>query len=418
MLLAHELVDPLGRVEQVTGDLRPIDGVGQERERHRRVVAALRVRSARNRCCRRSKPRRRAGLQPAPLEAEALQRLGELVRRRLAGAPGRPLLRPMWTRPLRNVPVVTTSAGSVKRSPFSSSRPMTRPPSTRMRPAFPKIQSMFGLALERALHPVAVAPLVRLRARRPDRRSAAPVQQLELDAGGVDGAPHQAAERVDLADQMPLRRAADRRIARHVRDGAADSVQIATRRPSRAAAHAASTPAWPAPMTITSNASDVKLSATDNYFPMQNRRRSRAARRRACRAPVISSSRAARLVQVGEHELLRRARARPPPRARRARRAALRQQIDVAQVRHRGRIAQPLVPRERRVSVERSASKPGARLRRHRQTSRRAGTRRRPTPARDPTCSRPRAAAVPSVDREQRAIVRRRAAASDRAPRR
>ena len=37
--------------------------------------------------------------------------------------------------------------------------------------------------------------------------------------GRVDRAAHQPAERVDLANEMALRRAADRRIARHVRDG-------------------------------------------------------------------------------------------------------------------------------------------------------------------------------------------------------
>ena len=39
-------------------------------------------------------PRRRAGLQAAPLEAERLQRLGQLARGRLAGAARRLLLRP------------------------------------------------------------------------------------------------------------------------------------------------------------------------------------------------------------------------------------------------------------------------------------------------------------------------------------
>ena len=37
-------------------------------------------------------PRRRPGLQPAPLEAERLQRFGEVARRRLAGASRRVLL--------------------------------------------------------------------------------------------------------------------------------------------------------------------------------------------------------------------------------------------------------------------------------------------------------------------------------------
>ena len=66
-------------------------------------------------------------------------------------------------------------------------------------------------------HPCAVEPLVGLRPRRPHRRAAAAVEQLELDAGRVDRPPHQPAERVDLAHEMALRRAANRRIAGHVR---------------------------------------------------------------------------------------------------------------------------------------------------------------------------------------------------------
>jgi hypothetical protein len=69
--------------------------------------------------------------------------------------------------------------------------------------------------------PVAVAALVRLGARRPHRGTAAAIEQLELDRGRVDGETHQATERVDLANEMSLRRAANRGIARHVRDGVA-----------------------------------------------------------------------------------------------------------------------------------------------------------------------------------------------------
>ena len=88
-----------------------------------------------------------------------------------------------------------------------------------MRPALPISHSMFGSASSVAFTQLAVDLLVRLRARRPDRRPAAAIEQLELNAGGVDRAAHQAAERVDLANEMALRRAADRGIARHVRDG-------------------------------------------------------------------------------------------------------------------------------------------------------------------------------------------------------
>ena len=98
-------------------------------------------------------------------------------------------------------------------------RPTTLPCSTSIRPALPINHSMFGSASSARLHPAAVDLLVGLRARRPDRRPAAAVEQLELDAGRVDRAAHQPAERIDLANEMALGGAADRRIARHVRDG-------------------------------------------------------------------------------------------------------------------------------------------------------------------------------------------------------
>ena len=77
------------------------------------------------------------------------------------------------------------------------------------------------LGVELSPHPPAVDRLVRLGARRPHRGAAAAVQQLELNARRVDRPSHQSAERVDLADEMSFRRATDRRIARHVRDGLA-----------------------------------------------------------------------------------------------------------------------------------------------------------------------------------------------------
>ena len=146
------------------------------------------------------------------------------ARSRDGGSPARPAGRcsgPTWISPLRNVPVVTTSARQSRTLPSSSSSPCTRPASDEDPVAgLSKIQSISGTALERSRTHVAVAPLVRLRPRRPHGRAAAAVQQLELDAGRVDGLAHQAAERIDFAHQVTLGRAADRRIAGHVPDGA------------------------------------------------------------------------------------------------------------------------------------------------------------------------------------------------------
>ena len=148
--------------------------------------------------------------------------LSDSARSRDGGSPARPAGRcsgPTWTRPLRNVPVVTTSAsqpidvavferqaGDAAVLDDDSSGATDDPGNS-------------ALPFERASHPRAVDRLVRLRPRRPDRRAAAPVQQLELDRRGIDREAHQSAERIDLADEMSFRRAANRGIARHVRHG-------------------------------------------------------------------------------------------------------------------------------------------------------------------------------------------------------
>ena len=69
---------------------------------------------------------------------------------------------------------------------------------------------------------------------RPHRGSARSIQEAELNADGVGNFAHDAAERVDFADEMSLGNAADRRIARHLRDqvdveGVEGSLQSHTR---------------------------------------------------------------------------------------------------------------------------------------------------------------------------------------------
>ena len=78
------------------------------------------------------------------------------------------------------------------------------------------------LLLKRVLHIGAVFDAVGLGAQGVHRRAFASVEHAVLDAGHVRRARHLAAQRVDLAHQMPLGRAADRGVAGHV----ADCVQI------------------------------------------------------------------------------------------------------------------------------------------------------------------------------------------------
>eukprot|EP00964_Phaeocystis_antarctica_P032006 scaffold18107_cov57-Phaeocystis_antarctica.AAC.3 len=67
---------------------------------------------------------------------------------------------------------------------------------------------------QRAQHRGAVQVAVRLRARPLHRRPLASVQHAEMDAGLVDHAAHQTVEGVDLAHEVALADAADRRVAR------------------------------------------------------------------------------------------------------------------------------------------------------------------------------------------------------------
>ena len=78
------------------------------------------------------------------------------------------------------------------------------------------LEQQIRLQFQLVLHHLAVFAAVDLRAQGMHGRALALVQHAALQKGRVRRAPHLAAERVDLAHQMALRRAADRRVARAV----------------------------------------------------------------------------------------------------------------------------------------------------------------------------------------------------------
>ncbi len=71
---------------------------------------------------------------------------------------------------------------------------------------------------ERRLHGGTVELTVHLRARTAHSRPLGTIENAELDAGFIRDAAHQAIERIDLADEMALAKAADGRIAGHGAD--------------------------------------------------------------------------------------------------------------------------------------------------------------------------------------------------------
>ncbi len=75
-----------------------------------------------------------------------------------------------------------------------------------------------GLGFEDLAHFDAVKLLVALGARAPDGGATRGVEEAELDADGVGDFAHDAAERVDLADEVALGYAADGRVAAHLGD--------------------------------------------------------------------------------------------------------------------------------------------------------------------------------------------------------
>ena len=166
---------------------------------------------------------------------------------------------PIWMSPRRKVPVVSTTAPAPNSRPSVRRTPVTRRPATRRSSTSPAIDRQVGHRFDRRLHGRGIELAVGLGARAAHRRALAAVEHAELDAAGVRHAAHEAVERVDLAHEMALSEPADRRIARHGADGRGRCVTRAVRAPMRAAAAAASQPAWPPPTTITSYRASIGI---------------------------------------------------------------------------------------------------------------------------------------------------------------
>ena len=121
-------------------------------------------------------------------------------------------------RPLRKVPVVSTTAPAVRWRPSAGHDAAD---------AAVLDDQILDAALDHLevgggangrLHRLAVELAVGLGARALHGRTLGAVEQPELDAGGVGDAAHQAVEGVDLAHQVALAEAADGRIAGHLAD--------------------------------------------------------------------------------------------------------------------------------------------------------------------------------------------------------
>ena len=164
-------------------------------------------------------PRRRPGLEPAEREPGAVQALGERDRGRIAeAASGRPLVaemdHPAQERAGRDHDCAAGDGAAVARDRDRSLAPAT----DRIRSASPSTTIRSGVSPIERLHGAAVELAVSLGARALDGGSLAAIENPELDAGRIGGARHKSVQRVDLAHEVALAQAADRRIAGHVAD--------------------------------------------------------------------------------------------------------------------------------------------------------------------------------------------------------
>ncbi len=79
-------------------------------------------------------------------------------------------------------------------------------------------ETKVGCRLERAPHLDSIQSSISLRTRRLDRGPTRTIQQTELNAGAIDDARHDSAERIDFSNEMSFADSADRGIAGHLSD--------------------------------------------------------------------------------------------------------------------------------------------------------------------------------------------------------
>ena len=216
-VVAHDGMSRRGRAGDVAGDLRRRDRRGERGKRLGRIVAGLNLERAPV-DARAIEARRRPGLQPAEREAGRVHAAGERDRRRVAEPAGR--------RPL----IAEMDHAAQERAGREDERAAGEPAPVgefeRRDPAVAALEpARFRLddgetwrGRDQPLHRPAIQPAVDLRARALHGRALAPVEDAELDSGGVGRDPDEAVERVDLAHEMTLAEPADRRIAGHRAD--------------------------------------------------------------------------------------------------------------------------------------------------------------------------------------------------------
>ena len=209
---ANQFVGRGAGIGQVTKDLRQRDAIGENRERSRHVVAGRRLelreidgilRDARRRSC----------LQPAQSQAEAAERIGKRLGRRLAESPSDGLrFSGVHQR-------AEKSAGGDDDGARAKLGAVCKRDASRREPRNGSLNDgEVRFAGEDVVYGPGVKLAIALRARSLHRRTLRSIEDLVLNGGAIGGLAHQPAEGVDFFDEVAFRETADGRIARHAAD--------------------------------------------------------------------------------------------------------------------------------------------------------------------------------------------------------
>ena len=164
-------------------------------------------------------PRRRPRLQSPQRQPHLLQRPAQAHRRALSGATARLLIRPHVHQAPQERPRRDHHRLAHEAHPQRRLHPLHHSALHDQRRRLTLLAVQPRLPLAHPLHPKLIRLLIALRARCPHARAALCVQHAELQPRHIRRLAHLAAERINFPRQMPLRQAADGRVARHLPDG-------------------------------------------------------------------------------------------------------------------------------------------------------------------------------------------------------
>ncbi|MNU68563.1 hypothetical protein D3C71_579320 [compost metagenome] len=217
-VLGDDAVGFLGRMSDAAGDLRDLDAIGQEAERHRLLVRRLHLQLVPSDGAA-VQASGRAGLQTPHHQARAIEVSGQTDRRRLAEATGGDALLAAMDDPVEEGARRQDHGAGAKLSPLARRHADDAVAVQDQGLGRAGHQGQVRRLGQFGLHGLAIKAAVDLAAGAAHGGALGAVQQAELDAGDIGQTAHDAVQGVDLAHQMALAQTADGRVATHLADG-------------------------------------------------------------------------------------------------------------------------------------------------------------------------------------------------------